>query len=132
LALFPRRADTAAFEPPLLRRRVAPAQRRPTGEGTLADGSLQALVDAPGITRSVINYKRLLLTDLTVDISKSPDKETLKAALAAGDIEGKWAASSWGKKLARQDAKKKASDFDRFKAAKAKTARSKLIAAKLS
>jgi large subunit ribosomal protein L14e len=102
------------------------------GEGTLADGSLQALVDAPGITRSVINYKRLLLTDLTVDISKSPDKETLKAALAAGDIEGKWAASSWGKKLARQDAKKKASDFDRFKAAKAKTARSKLIAAKLS
>ena len=44
----------------------------------------------------------------------------------------KFAASSWGKKLARQAAKKTASDFDRSKAAKAKTARSAAIKAKLA
>ena len=44
----------------------------------------------------------------------------------------KFAASSWGKKLARQAAKKTASDFDRYKAAKAKTARSAAIKAKLA
>jgi hypothetical protein len=43
----------------------------------------QALIDAPEITRTIINFKRLLLTDLTVDIGKIPNKKTLKEALAA-------------------------------------------------
>jgi hypothetical protein len=43
----------------------------------------QALIDAPEITRTIINFKRLLLTDLTVEIGKIPNKKTLKEALAA-------------------------------------------------
>lgn len=41
------------------------------------------------------------------------------------DVANKFAASAWGKKLARQAAKAKQTDFDRFKAAivKAKKAR---------
>ena len=46
-------------------------------------------------------------------------------------MHNKFAASSWGKKLARQAAKKVATDFDRFKAAKAKSKRSAAIKAKL-
>ncbi len=48
------------------------------------------------------------------------------------DVEGKFAASSWGKKLARQAAKKTATDFDRYKAMKAKVARSAAVKAKLA
>jgi len=43
----------------------------------------QALVDSPEITRTIINFKRLLLTDLTVEVSKTPNKKTLAEALAA-------------------------------------------------
>jgi large subunit ribosomal protein L14e len=50
----------------------------------------------------------------------------------SADVAGKFAASSWGKKLARQAAKKVATDFDRYKAAKAKVARSAAINAKLA
>ncbi len=53
------------------------------------------------------------------------------ASACRADVAGKFAASSWGKKLARQAAKKTATDFDRFKAAKAKTTRSAAIKAKL-
>ena len=46
-------------------------------------------------------------------------------------MHAKFAASSWGKKLARQAAKKVATDFDRYKAAKARSTRSAAIKAKL-
>ena len=185
------------------------------------------MIDSPEITRTIINFKRLLLTDLTVEIGKIPNKKTLAEAIktageppgtphtrgpaAAGaalaswrapppfcvprlqggagggaaltllraalharlcagargqalhapaairrgralrpasllalppfadacssrcaDVHAKFAASSWGKKLARQSAKKKATDFDRYTAAKAKVARSAAINAKLA
>lgn len=40
-------------------------------------------MDSPEITRTIINFKRLLLTDLTVEVSKTPNKKTLAEALAA-------------------------------------------------
>jgi hypothetical protein len=47
-------------------------------------------------------------------------------------MHAKFDASSWGKKILRQKAKKAATDFDRYKAAKAKVARSAAIKAKLA
>lgn len=46
----------------------------------------QALVDAPDMVRSQMNFKRLSLTDIKIDISRIPKKKTLIAAMeAAGE-----------------------------------------------
>lgn len=77
----------------------------------------------------MISLRRLALTSIVVDLKeeKSPSKETLAAALKAADVEGKWAASAWGKKIARQQARKNLTDFDRYKVMVARTKRSALI-----
>ena len=92
--------------------------------------SQQVLVDAPNIQRCVISLRRLAVTSLVVDLKKehSPSKETLAAAVKAADVDGKWAASAWGKKLARQASRKNLSDFDRYKVMVARTKRKALIA----
>ncbi|KAE9620910.1 putative 60S ribosomal protein L14 [Lupinus albus] len=43
----------------------------------------RALVDAPDIVRSQVNFKRLSLTDLKVDIKRIPKKKDLISALEA-------------------------------------------------
>lgn len=43
----------------------------------------QALVDAPDMERSPINFKRLSLTDLKIDIKRVPKKKDLVKALEA-------------------------------------------------
>ena len=48
--------------------------------------NLQALVDAPDMVRTQMNFKRLSLTDITIDIKRVPKKKTLIAAMeAAGE-----------------------------------------------
>ena len=47
--------------------------------------------------------------------ARSLPPRRLAAALKAADVEGKWAASAWGKKIARQQARKNLTDFDRYK-----------------
>lgn len=47
----------------------------------------QALIDSPEITRCVINFKRLDLLDLNVEIERTPKKGDLKAAF---DKAGAW------------------------------------------
>lgn len=43
----------------------------------------QALVDAPDMVRSQMNFKRLSLTDIKIDIKRIPKKKTLIAAMEA-------------------------------------------------
>lgn len=43
---------------------------------------LQALIDSPDITRTVINFKRLTLTDITIEIERTPKKKALVEAFA--------------------------------------------------
>lgn len=46
----------------------------------------QALVDSPDMERTQMNFKRLQLTDIKVDIRRVPKKKTLVAAMeAAGE-----------------------------------------------
>jgi len=82
----------------------------------------------------VISLRRLAVTSLVVDLAetRSPPKEALAAALKAADVEGKWAASAWGKKLAKQAARKNLTDFDRYKVMVARTKRKALIAKALA
>ena len=84
----------------------------------------QALVDRPDEIRRKMNMKRLILTDLKVEMPRLAKKSVLAKAMADADVEAKFAASSWGQKLARREAKKNMTDFDRHCAAVKKMKRS--------
>jgi hypothetical protein len=43
-------------------------------------------VDAPDMVRCQINFKRLALTDIKIDIPKTPKKKTLIAAMEAAGM----------------------------------------------
>ncbi|KAJ0938994.1 putative ribosomal protein L14 [Helianthus annuus] len=45
-----------------------------------------ALVDAPDMVRGHMNFKRLTLTDIKIDIKRVPNKKTLIAAMEAASI----------------------------------------------
>ncbi|TYH88656.1 hypothetical protein ES332_D01G202400v1 [Gossypium tomentosum] len=60
----------------------------------------QAPVDAPDMVRGQMNFKRLTLTDITIDIPH---------------VKNKWESSSWGRKLIVQKRRASLNDFDRFK-----------------
>ncbi|KAK2648792.1 hypothetical protein Ddye_016281 [Dipteronia dyeriana] len=75
----------------------------------------RALVDAPDMIRSQMNFKRLSLTDITVDIKRAPTKKTLIEAMEKADVKNKWENSSWGRKLIVQKRRAVLNDFDRFK-----------------
>ncbi|KAJ0450027.1 putative ribosomal protein L14 [Helianthus annuus] len=75
----------------------------------------RALVDAPDMVRGQMNFKRLTLTDIKIDIKRVPNKKTLVAALEAADVKNKWESSSWGRKLIVQKKRASLNDFDRFK-----------------
>eukprot|EP00878_Enallax_costatus_P000324 GHUV01000398.1.p1 GENE.GHUV01000398.1~~GHUV01000398.1.p1 ORF type:complete len:133 (+),score=52.34 GHUV01000398.1:134-532(+) len=87
----------------------------------------RALVDAPTETRRVMNFKRLQLTDLKVEIPRLASKKVLTEAFTSADVAGKFASSAWGKKLAARSSKAAMTDFDRYKAAIEKSRRNRAI-----
>ncbi|URE38875.1 ribosomal protein [Musa troglodytarum] len=82
-----------------------------------------ALVDAPDMVRGQMNFKRLSLTDIKIDIPRVPKKKTLIGAMEAADVKNKWEKSSWGRKLIVQKRRASLNDFDRFKVMLAKIKR---------
>ncbi|KAI3429651.1 hypothetical protein D9Q98_005736 [Chlorella vulgaris] len=86
-----------------------------------------ALVDFPGQTRRVISFKRLALTDFTIDIPRLAKKSVLTKAIAESEVEAKFAKSAWGQKLQKRVDKAAMSDFDRYKAAVQKMKRSSQV-----
>ncbi|URE38873.1 ribosomal protein [Musa troglodytarum] len=83
----------------------------------------RALVDAPDMVRGQMNFKRLSLTDIKIDIPRVPKKKTLIGAMEAADVKNKWEKSSWGRKLIVQKRRASLNDFDRFKVMLAKIKR---------
>merc|ERR1711924_68260 len=73
-----------------------------------------------GVARQIIGYKRLSLTDIKIPLGRGAKAGPVAKAWAAEDVEGKWAATSWGKKVAARKAKSVAGDFERFQAMVAK------------
>ncbi|KAL4421522.1 hypothetical protein ABPG75_010813 [Micractinium tetrahymenae] len=86
-----------------------------------------ALVDFPGQTRRVVSFKRMALTDFTVEIPRLAKKAVLKKAIEEADVEAKFAKSGWGQKLAKRAAKAAMTDFDRYQAAAQKMKRSSQV-----
>merc|ERR1712039_1150709 len=91
----------------------------------------RALVDWPDMERQQMNLKRLNLTDMVLDISRTPKKKDLIKAIEEGDVEKKFASTLWGKKLAARKAKLATTDFDRYKAMVKKIKENSAIRAKL-
>ena len=92
---------------------------------------IQALVDRPDAVRKALNFKRLALTDIKIDIPRAAKKSVLAKALAESQAFEKFAASAWGRKLARREAKAGLTDLERYKASVKRAARAKAIKAKL-
>lgn len=91
----------------------------------------RCVVDAPGIVRTQINFKRVSVTDIVVPVKRLPGKTALKAAWDEADVEGTWAASSWGKKIASQKKRAALTDFQRYQLKVARATRSSIIKKKL-
>lgn len=86
----------------------------------VANLDVQALIDGPanvtGVSRQVINFKWIALTDLKVKVARNARQKTLAAAWKEADTKAKFEGSAWGKKLASKAAKAKQTDFQRFQA----------------
>ena len=94
------------------------------------------LIDGPeeltGVSRQVIPFSRVALTDFTVKIQRNARQKTLKAKWAEADVLAKWEASRWAKKLATKKKRAALSDFDRFKVMVAKKQKTEIIAKKMA
>jgi len=96
----------------------------------------KCLIDGPvnltGVTRQMISFKRIALTDLKADICRNARQKTLTKAWVDGKIEEKWESTSWAKKLSAKKKRAKLTDFGRFKVMVAKKERSEIIAKKMA
>ncbi|XP_022153191.1 60S ribosomal protein L14-2-like [Momordica charantia] len=92
----------------------------------------RALVDAPDMVRSQMNFKRLSLTDFKIDIKRVPRKKELIEAMKAADVQKKWEDSSWGRKLLVKKRRAALNDFDRFKLMLAKIKKAGLVRQELA
>ncbi|TYH60453.1 hypothetical protein ES332_D08G293500v1, partial [Gossypium tomentosum] len=90
-----------------------------------------ALVDAPDMVRGQMNFKRLTLTDITIDIPRVPKNKWVDRSYGE-DVKNKWESSSWGRKLIVQKRRAFLNDFDRFKLMLAKIKRSGVIKQELA
>lgn len=91
----------------------------------------KCLVQGPDVTRQVIPFKRVSLTDFWVKIPLNAREKTLRKAWEKGDISSKWESSSWAKKLASKRKRADLSDFGRFKVMVARKQKSAIIAKKM-
>jgi len=96
----------------------------------------KCLIDGPapltGITRQVISFKRIALTDLKVTgVRRNSRQKTLVKAWTDNDIMAKWEATSWAKKLATKKKRAKLTDFERFKVMVAKKERNDILSKKM-
>ncbi|KAK1289581.1 60S ribosomal protein L14-2 [Acorus calamus] len=92
----------------------------------------RALIDAPDMVRGQMNFKRLHLTDIKIDIPRTPKKSSLIKAMEEADVKNRWEKSSWGRKLIVQKRRAALTDFDRFKVMLAKIKRGGAIRQELA
>ncbi|MED6115539.1 hypothetical protein PIB30_091668, partial [Stylosanthes scabra] len=92
----------------------------------------RALVDAPDMVSSQVNFKRLSLTGLKVDIKRDRRKNELIKAMEDADVKNKWEKSSWGRKLIVKKTRVNLNDFDRFKLMLVKIKKAVVVRQKLA
>lgn len=77
--------------------------------------NFQVLIDGPSIERQAISLGKVVLTPLVLEkLPRGSRTATVHKKWAAADIDSKWAATAWAKKLAARKARANLSDFERF------------------
>lgn len=75
----------------------------------------RVLIDGPAINRQAIPLNKVVLTPLVLEkLPRGSRTATVHKKWAAADIDGKWAATSWAKRLATRQRRANLSDFERF------------------
>ncbi|KAG4406986.1 hypothetical protein JTP64_004370 [Candida tropicalis] len=75
----------------------------------------RALVDGPKFQRQSIALAKVVLTPIVLpNLPRGAKTATVAKKWAAADIDAKWAASAWAKKLANKERRAQLSDFERF------------------
>ncbi|XP_010973090.1 large ribosomal subunit protein eL14 [Camelus dromedarius] len=89
----------------------------------------RALVDGPctQVRRQAMPFKCMQLTDFVLKFPHSARQKYVRQAWEKADINAKWAATRWAKKIEAREKKAKMTDFDRYKVMKARKMRNRLI-----
>ncbi|XP_059520452.1 large ribosomal subunit protein eL14 isoform X1 [Myotis daubentonii] len=89
----------------------------------------RALVDGPctRVRRQAMPFKCMQLTDFILKFPHSARQKYVRQAWEKADINTKWAATRWAKKIEAREKKAKMTDFDRYKVMKAKKMRNRII-----
>ncbi|XP_047595774.1 60S ribosomal protein L14 [Lutra lutra] len=89
----------------------------------------RALVDGPctQVRRQAMPFKCMQLTDFILKFPHSARQKYVRQAWEKADINTKWAATRWAKKIEARERKAKMTDFDRYKVMKAKKMRNRII-----
>ncbi|KAK6455526.1 60S ribosomal protein L14 [Scheffersomyces xylosifermentans] len=75
----------------------------------------RVLVDGPKFQRQAIALAKIVLTPIVLpNLPRGARTATVTKKWAAADIDGKWAATAWAKKLASRERRAQLSDFERF------------------
>jgi large subunit ribosomal protein L14e len=85
-----------------------------------------------GVARKVLQFARMRLTELKVDIKLNAAQKAVRAAAKAADVLAKFAATKEGVMIAKRAKRATMTDFDRFKVAVARRVRSKAIRKKVA
>lgn len=91
----------------------------------------RVLVEGPKcsgfVPRQVVHLKRVKLTNIKINVPRQARPATLNKIAEEAKLGEQWTAASFAKKLAKQETRAAATDFDRFKTMIAKKRRSYLL-----
>ncbi|XP_040145048.2 large ribosomal subunit protein eL14 [Ictidomys tridecemlineatus] len=89
----------------------------------------RALVDGPctEVRRQAMPFKCMQLIDFILKFPDSACQKYVRQAWQKADINTKWEATRWVKKIEAREKKAKMTDFDRYEVIKAKKMRNKII-----
>lgn len=75
----------------------------------------RVLIDGPNVQRQAISLAQVVLTPIVLpNLPRGVRTGTVTKKWAAADIDNKWAATSWAKKIAAKERRAQLSDFERF------------------
>lgn len=77
--------------------------------------NIQVLIDGPKVQRQAISLAKVVLTPIVLpNLPRSARTAVVNKKWAAADIDSKWAATAWAKRLAAKQRRAQLSDFERF------------------
>ncbi|RLV83189.1 60S ribosomal protein L14-B [Meyerozyma sp. JA9] len=75
----------------------------------------RVLIDGPKVQRQAISLAKTVLTPIVLpNLPRGARTGTVSKKWAAADIDAKWAATSWAKKIAAKNRRAALTDFERF------------------